>query len=563
MSFSPSPPVSAALLQETLNQIDALLSSEVPTPTERKELEHYRRETIRAGSEIDPVFYAENVLRVRWPPKLQEAARALLRPPYRVLVRSCNGYGKSHWAAGLTSWWFDTFVPSVALTTGPTKEAVQDVLWGEVRTQRHRVGLGGFIGPQAPRMERAHNHWATGFVANSVEAFHGRHHQRMLFVLDEATDKKFNHEVFMALASMFDGEGHAMVCLYNPIDPTSMVKQLEESGLWSVIDLPAFEHPNVLADLAGEPQPFPENNLNLSSVSDKIIEYGASRLADPPDVIGPEHFEWPPLSGRWWVSSPECDARARAQWPSQSVYSVWSEIAFNRCCTAALPDASSFRDTAPEVGLDLAQYGSDYSAIHSRRGPVSVHHDTWQGQSWQVSLERAKAECERLGNRYGWPPKRILVKIDDDSIGGKVVGAGQAEGWNFQPLSAASPAVENEKYPNRRSEMWFAVATRASEGRLYLGLLSKTVQDELRRQAMSPRWSMDSHARRVVEKKDETKKRLRRSPDDMDALNLAYAPASTSSVSVVMGRQAELAAQAIAQRKAEQKPKYQSKPGEF
>jgi hypothetical protein len=29
----------------------------------------------------------------------------------------------------------------------------------------------------------------------------------------------------------------------------------------------------------------------------------------------------------------------------------------------------------------------------------------------------------------------------------------------------------------------------------------------------------------VVEPKDETKKRLKRSPDDMDGLNLAYAPA--------------------------------------
>ena len=40
------------------------------------------------------------------------------------------------------------------------------------------------------------------------------------------------------------------------------------------------------------------------------------------------------------------------------------------------------------------------------------------------------------------------------------------------------------------------------------------------------RFSSPPHARmrsrRVVEKKEETKKRLGRSPDDMDALNLAY-----------------------------------------
>ena len=39
-----------------------------------------------------------------------------------------------------------------------------------------------------------------------------------------------------------------------------------------------------------------------------------------------------------------------------------------------------------------------------------------------------------------------------------------------------------------------------------------------------PTWKLDSQGRRVMESKDDTKKRLKRSPDDMDAANLAYAP---------------------------------------
>ena len=41
---------------------------------------------------------------------------------------------------------------------------------------------------------------------------------------------------------------------------------------------------------------------------------------------------------------------------------------------------------------------------------------------------------------------------------------------------------------------------------------------------MAPRWRPDSRGRRVVEPKDATKKRIKRSPDDADAVNLAYAP---------------------------------------
>jgi hypothetical protein len=44
----------------------------------------------------------------------------------------------------------------------------------------------------------------------------------------------------------------------------------------------------------------------------------------------------------------------------------------------------------------------------------------------------------------------------------------------------------------------------------------------LRLEAMSPTYKLDEHGRRVVEKKKDTKDRLGRSPDNMDALNLAY-----------------------------------------
>jgi hypothetical protein len=40
---------------------------------------------------------------------------------------------------------------------------------------------------------------------------------------------------------------------------------------------------------------------------------------------------------------------------------------------------------------------------------------------------------------------------------------------------------------------------------------------------MGLKWRMDAQGRRVVEAKADTKRRLKRSPDDADAMNLAYA----------------------------------------
>ncbi|HKV42544.1 MAG TPA: hypothetical protein VJX67_25305 [Blastocatellia bacterium] len=48
---------------------------------------------------------------------------------------------------------------------------------------------------------------------------------------------------------------------------------------------------------------------------------------------------------------------------------------------------------------------------------------------------------------------------------------------------------------------------------------------------MTPKWALDSAGRRVIEKKEVTKKRIKRSPDDADALNLAYAPGDAGTAS--------------------------------
>ena len=64
---------------------------------------------------------------------------------------------------------------------------------------------------------------------------------------------------------------------------------------------------------------------------------------------------------------------------------------------------------------------------------------------------------------------------------------------------------------------------RAAEGRLDLSRLSAESRALIQRQVMAPTWRLDSQGRRVVVAKAETKRRIGRSPDDADALNLAFA----------------------------------------
>jgi hypothetical protein len=180
------------------------------------------------------------------------------------------------------------------------------------------------------------------------------------------------------------------------------------------------------------------------------------------------------------------------------------------------------------IGCDVARFGDDFTSIVVRRGPCVLHHETHNGWSTDQTAGRLKqlAQMYQPGSAGpGWDARSTVIHLDDDGVGGGVTD--QADGYRFVPVSGASRPVEANGYPNRRSELWFGTAERATGGRLDLSRLSPESKTLLRRQLMAPTWKLDSQGRRVVEPKEDTKRRIGRSPDDADALNLAFAAGRT------------------------------------
>lgn len=457
-----------------------------------------------------PDLYAQHVLGVTWWHKQIAIARSLLIPPYRTLVKACHKVGKTHLAGGLVNWWYDSFDPGLVLTTAPTDRQVRDLLWKEVRVQRGP--LGGFRGPQMPRLESAADHFAHGFTARDGDSFQGHHSPHTLLLFDEAVGVA--PEFWETAESMFN-EGSAWLAIFNPTDTSSQAYLEELSGGWHVISLSVLEHPNIAAELAGRPPPFP-SAIRLSRVDTLIRKW-----CRPLDGSSPRatDIEWPPQSGQWWRPGPIAEARLLGRWPSQATNTVWSDAAFIAAETMIFPEPTSL---PCEIGCDVARFGDDFTEIHVRRGPVSLHHEAVNGWSTAETAGRLKQLANEYGRRCGTEGRQIVVKVDDDGVGGGVVD--QREDYAFVGLSAASAAIDAEGYPNRRSELWFAVAERAADGDLSLVHIPAETRRELRRQAMAPTWLLDGRGRRVVEDKAITKRRIKRSPDGMDALNLAYAP---------------------------------------
>jgi hypothetical protein len=107
-------------------------------------------------------------------------------------------------------------------------------------------------------------------------------------------------------------------------------------------------------------------------------------------------------------------------------------------------------------------------------------------------------------------------------LGGGVTD--QRDDYNFVGINAALVSNNPDEFPRLRDELWFHGQKLARAGLVDLSRLPVTHREEIRRQLTAQKYDLDPKGRRVCEKKDEVKKRLKKSPDDADALLLCYFP---------------------------------------
>jgi len=146
----------------------------------------------------------------------------------------------------------------------------------------------------------------------------------------------------------------------------------------------------------------------------------------------------------------------------------------------------------------------------TRQGLVVLGLESDAKQDTMAVAGRAKQMSEQLG----------VSQIYADVIG---IGSGVVDrlfelGVEVEGINAAEKAIEPEKYVNRRTEMWFMAREWLKTGRI-------PNDDRLIRDLTAPRYTYTSQGQYKLESKEETKKRLGRSPDFGDALVLSLCSA--------------------------------------
>jgi len=449
----------------------------------------------------DPVAFCSEALGFDPSPDQADILRALTTD-HRVNVRSGQKTGKTRVNAAAALWWPITHAKGSSVLTGPTGRQVKKQVWRELRAlaaaarRIGRIDLPPVALDPGTGMEWPDGRIVFGFSTDNVENMAGFSGSQLLFVVDEASgvDQVIFEAIDGNMAGGAEDDPDAVAKLLMTSNPTRTSGYYFDSfgknrRAWRSFKLSSEDTPNVKAG--------------------KVVTPGlatAHYIAEKRDL--------------WGVDSDLYRVRVLGEFPQQGSNAVISLQAINaaqeRHREGELPYEPQLH-----VGIDAARFGEDYTAIVSRRGyVVSDDIERVNGLDTVAAFRTALAYLKRH-HRRGEPIP--IVKVD--TTGGH--GSGIADMLRSYRNERNDPvcrvfdicfsakANQPDRYPNVRSELWFAAADWLSDG----GALPD--DDTLSGDLTAPTYSVDDiHGRQVVEKKSAFSKRLGRSPDTGDALCL-------------------------------------------
>jgi phage terminase large subunit len=439
----------------------------------------------------DPVGFARDVLGFE-PWSKQVAIMESVRDNARTAVRACHGVGKTATAAHVALWFLAVHPGSRVISTAPTFAQVEYLLWVAIRAaiaRAHGRGQGGqFAKPNRTSLEMGEDWFALGLSTNEPERFQGHHADHLLLICDEASGVE--EPIYEAAEGFLTAAGAKVLLIGNPTKIGGQFHRAftQEKARWSQIHISAYDSPNV----TGEPVPA---NVARALVTPEWIEGGVTTWGrdSAPFAIK--------VLGDFAEQGPDTVIALSLIDEAQTRFKI-------RAAHGPPPDSGKERVV---IGCDVARFGSDETVIAERIGNHVRLIEKFVGKPTTFTVGRITEYAARH------PLAHVRMVIDDTGVGGGVTDQLRAAGWNVTAFNGGEKPIREDRYKNRRSELWF-------EGAAQMPDLDLDPDDQLAADLTAPKYTFNEAQRRVVERKDETKKRLGRSPDRGDAVLLTLVP---------------------------------------
>jgi len=480
----------------------------------------------------DPVLWAKNKLNTHLWSKQGEVARSVVTNRYTA-VKSCHDSGKSFDAAVLTCWWLDTHPAGEAfvVTTAPTAPQVEAILWREIEklhSKHHlkgRITQGGF-----PQWKFGSEIVAYGRKPADYDqaAFQGIHARYVLVIIDEADGVP--EGLFDAVDSLATNRHARVLAIGNPDNPGSHFSIVCRPGSgWNVITIDGLQSPNFTEEKVRQDAP-----LTYQFMVDNGIPFSTEWIPDALEdmLLSPLWVE--ERLKRWGVTRVEVDgevtwacpalwqSKVRGEFPddaSEGLIPLGWIIAAQRRWSEFYErggDESQMAGTRV-YGVDVARYGGDDTVVADRQGDLLIRVERWGMQDTMTTVNRLMPRLEYLGSCVG---------VDVIGVGAGVVDRLRELRKRVVAFNASGRTNEKDQtgewtFPNRRSASWWGLRERLDPANNSKVMLPP--DEMLAAELSAPKWHVAAGAKIVVEEKDQTRKRLGRSPDTADAVVIAFA----------------------------------------
>ena len=431
----------------------------------------------------NPVEWAEDVVGVMLYDWQREVLKDLAAHRF-VSVRSGHGVGKSAAVALSALWFLCTHPFSRVICTAPTREQLIDVLWAEfgqwirrsknlndlVEWSKDRITMRSnpeewFIAARTAEVKRMKD----GFSV--AEGLQGRHAESILFIIDEASgiDEAIMSTVYGALTTP---DAHILMT-GNPtrITGTFYESHHNQRHLWKTHHVSCEGNPNV----------------DQNWVKRMLETYGSR-----------DHVLY--------------RIRVRGEFPLASHNSVYP---LDLIEASSKYDLKSNHYDMIEMGVDVARYGGDLTAIAVKHGPEITHISRYP----HLSTMETCGKVIRYINEYN----PTVVRIDTIGVGGGVYDRLKELGYKqcFSFNSSNSPSEKRKtEFLNLRAEAHWNLREMLEQFRVKL-----PADENLASQMAAATYQFTSNGKIKISSKDEMKSLGQRSPDFLDAVLMACYPA--------------------------------------
>ena len=492
-----------------------------------------KKTTLKIWQE-NPDIYFEECLGVKTLQDYQRQVVLEICKFDKVTIAACHSIGKT-WMLARTSLWFLTcFKNSIIITTAPTYNQVENLLWGEIREayKNSKLPIGGRC--LNTKLILSDKWYALGFSPQKSagvseeqkgSSFQGFHSDYVMVIFDEATG--IPSDIWkMAEGLLTSGKIVKFIAIANPTTRSSEFYKTFTSSRFKKLYLNCFDSPNLKANnfFSKEDLDLEIDRLSLLPEGERLNQIYSYKKPVPHLISAQWVIEF---IMEWGFDHPLTVSKVFGEFPQddQSVLIKMNyvESAIKRNYEISLSD---FR----YIGVDVARYGNDKTVITEMIGYkvtnvlVLTKRSTTEVTGQVINL--IEGEYENF---------KTTVLVDATGIGSGVID-NLVELQTSQKLSksinilevhfGASPANPNEpdkslveqdksRYLNLKAKMF--------------QMLSNDLRDKIDlpenenylKELPSLKASFDGKGRLKIESKDEYKKRTgRSSPDFSDSLAL-------------------------------------------